>query len=251
MTIELKDVHAEYTRDVPILNGLDISVAKGEIVTIIGPNGSGKSTLLRSLMGYVPHVTGDVVVDQERLDKQRPHTRTLEHGLAYVPQLANVFPPLTVEENLEIGGQHLSRAVRRTRIEEMYERYPRLRERRRQRADALSGGERQTLALSRALMSNPRYLLLDEPSAGLSPLFLSEMFDAIEKISTDHGVSVLLVEQNAAQALAISDRGYVLVLGVVALTGPAGELLDDPKVQELYLGGATSDTFNRPEGVVR
>jgi branched-chain amino acid transport system ATP-binding protein len=250
MTIELRNVHASYARDVPILNGLDISVGTGEIVTIIGPNGSGKSTLLRSLMGFVPHVTGELVVDGQRLSDQRPHKRTLEHGLAYVPQMANVFPPLTVEENLELGGQHLSRGVRRVRMDEMYDRYPRLRDRRRQRADALSGGERQTLALGRALMSEPRYLLLDEPSAGLSPLFLTDMFDAIEKISTDRDVSVLLVEQNAAQALAISDRGYVLVLGAVALTAPAGVLLDDPKVRDLYLGGVQADTLNRERGVV-
>jgi branched-chain amino acid transport system ATP-binding protein len=240
VSIEMQDVRAAYTKDVPILNGIDARVDEGEIVTIIGPNGSGKSTLLRTLMGFVPHVSGSISVDGDLLTSQPSHRRALDHGLAYVPQLDNVFAPLTIEENLGIGGQHLPRAERRSRIQEMYDRYPRLGERRRLRADSLSGGERQMLALARALMSAPQYLLLDEPSAGLSPLLLSEMFDAIEQISTDHGVSVLLVEQNAAQALSISDRAYVLVVGEVALTGSAGQLLDDPSVQELYLGGAPS-----------
>lgn len=237
MGIEMHRVHAAYNRGVDILTGVDVTVSDGEIVTIIGPNGSGKSTLLRALMGYVPHVRGDLRVDGQVLDDEPPYRRVTGHGLAYVPQLDNVFPPLTIEENLAIGGQHLSREKRAERIEEMYERYPRLGDRRKLRADSLSGGERQMLALTRALMPSPGHLLLDEPSAGLAPLLLTEMFDAIEQISADHGVSVLLVEQNAAQALAISDRAYVLVMGEVALTASATDLLQNPEVQELYLGG--------------
>lgn len=237
MSITVEGLRAAYVRDVPILNGIDVEVRNGEIVTIIGPNGSGKSTLLRALMGHIPYVEGTLLVDDDSIVGASSHRRINEHALAYVPQLDNVFAPLTIEENLELGGQALSRAQRQQRVQEMYDWYPKLGDRRRRRADTLSGGERQTLALARALVPSPTHLLLDEPSAGLSPRLLSEMFEAIERISTEFGVSVLLVEQNAAQALSISDRGYVLVMGEVALTDTADGILDNADVNRLYLGG--------------
>lgn len=240
MSIELRDVHAGYVADVPILNGISLEVADGSIVTILGPNGSGKSTLLKSVMGYVRPSAGEVLVDGERVDPVPVHQRALGHGLAYVPQLDNVFGPLSVRENLELGGARLSRRQRRARIEELLDAYPKLAERSRQRADSQSGGERQTLAIARALMTRPRYLLLDEPSAGLSPLALQSLFEMLAELRAREGVTILVVEQNAAQSLAVSDRGLVLVLGRIELEATAERMLDDSRVSELYLGGGSA-----------
>ena len=238
MSIVVRDVVAGYVPDVPILNGISLDVQDRSIVTIIGPNGSGKSTLLKAIMGYVPVTSGEVVVDGESMARVPVHRRAIGHGVGYVPQSANVFGPLTIRENLELGGARLPRKERRERAEELLDLYPRLGERLRQRADSQSGGERQMLAIARALMTRPRCLLLDEPSAGLSPLMLEKLFETLAEIRARDGVTVLVVEQNAAQSLAVSDRGLVLVLGRVALEGAASSLLDDPRVSELYLGGA-------------
>ena len=237
MSILVRDVVAGYVPDVPILNGISLEVADRSIVTVLGPNGSGKSTLLKTIMGYVPASSGEVLVDGDSMSRVPVHQRAIAHGVAYVPQSDNVFGPLTIRENLELGGARLPRRERRARAEELLERYPRLGERLRQRADSQSGGERQMLAIARALMTRPRCLLLDEPSAGLSPLMLENLFAMLAEIREHDGVTVLVVEQNAAQSLAVSDRGLVLVLGRVALEGAAASLLEDPRVSELYLGG--------------
>jgi branched-chain amino acid transport system ATP-binding protein len=237
VSIALRDVQAGYVPDVPILNGITFEVADRSIVTILGPNGSGKSTLLKSVMGYLRPSQGSILVDGEPVDRVPVHQRAIGHGLAYVPQLENVFGSLTVRENLELGGARLSRSDRRDRVEELLEAYPKLHERRRQRAESQSGGERQVLAIARALMTRPRHLLLDEPSAGLSPIALESLFEMLTELRARDGVTILIVEQNAAQSLAVSDIGLVLVLGRIALKAEAETLLDDSRVSDLYLGG--------------
>jgi branched-chain amino acid transport system ATP-binding protein len=242
MSILVTDVEAGYVSGVNILDGISIKVADKEVVSIIGPNGSGKSTLLKTVMGLLVQRTGQVIVDGEDTRGVPVHRRARHMGLAYVPQSNNVFGPLTIRENLELGGQHLSRAPRRTRADEMLELYPNLSRKPTARADSLSGGERQMLALARALMTRPRHLLLDEPSAGLSPRLTSELFDDITRVRDREKVTVLLVEQNAMQSLRVSDRCYVLVQGKTVRSGSAQDILNDPQISELYLGG-------RPEAV--
>jgi branched-chain amino acid transport system ATP-binding protein len=237
VSILVRDLVAGYVPGVPILDGISLEVADRDIVTILGPNGSGKSTLLKAIMGFVPATSGEVLVDGTSMSGVPVHHRAVGHGVAYVPQSDNVFGPLTVRENLELGGARLPRRERRARADELLKTYPRLGERLRQRADSQSGGERQMLAIARALMTRPRCLLLDEPSAGLSPLMLEQLFAMLAEIRERDAVTVLVVEQNAVQSLAVSDRGLVLVLGRVALEGPASSLLEDPRVSELYLGG--------------
>lgn len=224
---------AGYVAEVNILNGVDISVQEGEIATIVGPNGAGKSTLIKSIFGLLPPRGGTVTLRGEDLSGLAPHFIT-RRGMSYVPQLDNVFQTLTVEENLEMGA--LVRSSTGERIATMYELFPRLGERRTQAAGTMSGGERQMLAMARALMPDPTVLLLDEPSAGLAPAFVEAIFQKIEDVNKA-GVTIVMVEQNARRALAMSDRGYVLDLGQNRFQGKGSELLDDPKVAELYLGG--------------
>ncbi len=228
---------AGYVPEVDILNGVDIRVNEGQIVTIVGPNGAGKSTLIKSIFGLLPPRKGTVKLRGEDLAGQPPHAIT-RRGMSYVPQLDNVFKTLTVEENLEMGA--LERGGGEARIATMYELFPRLGERRTQDAGTMSGGERQMLAMARALMPDPRVLLLDEPSAGLAPAFVEAIFQKIADVN-EAGVTIVMVEQNARRALGMSDRGYVLELGQNRFEGPGKELLDDPKVAELYLGGAAGD----------
>ena len=237
MTMELSSVSAGYVAGVDILRSLSLAVSAGEIVAIIGPNGSGKSTCLKVCAGFLAPRAGHVRLDGASLDHIPIHRRVRANGIAVVPQSDNVFGPLTVWENLDLGGGFLAAAQRKQRIEELLDLYPVLARKRRDKAYTLSGGERQVLALARALMPSPRYLLLDEPSAGLSPMILEEVFSAVAGIARATGVAVLLVEQNAAEALAISDRAYVLVLGQVALSGAARDILNNEQVQHLYLGG--------------
>ncbi|HEX5763143.1 MAG TPA: ABC transporter ATP-binding protein [Solirubrobacterales bacterium] len=227
---------AGYVPEVDILNGVSFEVREGEIATLVGPNGAGKSTLIKAIFGLLRPRQGRVVLRGEDLTGQQPHA-IARRGMSYVPQLDNVFPSLTVEENLEIGS--LDRARTRERIEAMYELFPRLGERRRQAAGTMSGGERQMLAMARALMPEPQVLLLDEPSAGLAPAFVEAIFAQVREIN-ESGVTVVMVEQNARRALAMSDRGYVLELGRNRFEGSGRDLLEDPKVAELYLGGSAT-----------
>ncbi len=224
---------AGYVPEVNILDDVSINVKEGEIVTIIGPNGAGKSTLIKTIFGLIRPRAGRVLFRGEDITAEKPHVCT-RRGLSYVPQLENVFKTLTVEENLEVGS--LDRSKTADQMDRMYELFPRLGERRRQAAGTMSGGERQMLAMGRALMPDPQLLLLDEPSAGLAPAFVQATFEQIENVN-DSGVTIVMVEQNARRALSMSDRGYVLDVGTNRFEGPGRQLLEDPKVAELYLGG--------------
>ena len=230
---------AGYVPEVDILSGVDAEVRDGEIVTIVGPNGAGKSTLLKAVFGLLRPRAGRVHLRGDDITGERPHVIT-RRGMSYVPQLDNVFPTLTVEENLEMGAIAGRDGDRGERMHAMYQLFPRLAERRRQPAGTMSGGERQMVAMARALMPAPAVLLLDEPSAGLAPAFVHAIFDQVLEVNRA-GVTVLMVEQNARRALAMSHRGYVLDLGKNRFEGPGRELLADPKVAELYLGGARLD----------
>jgi neutral amino acid transport system ATP-binding protein len=237
----VEDLVAGYVPEVDILNGVDLTVQEGEIVTVIGPNGAGKSTLIKSIFGLLPPRQGRVSLRGEDLAGLQPHVIT-RRGMSYVPQLDNIFQSLTVEENLEMGA--LERATADVRIAAMYELFPRLGERRTQAAGTMSGGERQMLAMARALIPEPQLVLFDEPSAGLAPAFVEAIFEKVEEINR-HGVTIVMVEQNARRALGMSDRGYVLDLGKNRFEGPGRELLEDPKVADLYLGGTAR--IDRPE----
>jgi branched-chain amino acid transport system ATP-binding protein len=226
-------VVAGYVPGVDILTGCDLRLEEGELIGIIGPNGAGKSTLLKSLFGLIPIRSGSVVLRGNDITSLKA-SKLVAQGVGYVPQTNNVFPSLTVEENLEMGI-YLEPKRADKRFEFVYELFPRLFERRKQRAGSLSGGERQMVASGRALMADPSVLLLDEPSAGLSPLFQDEVFVRCKRIQAA-GVSIIMVEQNARRCLQICDRAYVLDQGQNAYTGTGRELLSDPKVIELYLG---------------
>jgi neutral amino acid transport system ATP-binding protein len=225
---------AGYVPEVDIINGISIQVREGEIVTVIGPNGAGKSTLIKAVYGLLKPRSGHVIFRGDDITGAKPH-RITRRGLSYVPQLQNVFPSLTVEENLEMGA--IDHSESGSRIDMMYELFPRLGERRRQTAGTMSGGERQMVAMARALMPDPQVLLLDEPSAGLAPAFVDAIFEKIADINAT-GVTIVMVEQSARRALAMSDRGYVLDVGRNRFEGTGEQLLSDEKVAELYLGGA-------------
>jgi branched-chain amino acid transport system ATP-binding protein len=231
--IEIKDVVAGYVPGVNILDGVDLVLAPGELVGIIGPNGAGKSTMLKALFGLIEVREGLVTYKGEDISDLPAHS-LVEQGIGYVPQNNNVFPSLTVEENLEMG-LYLRPKKTKERMSYVLDMFPRLAERVRQRAGSLSGGERQMLAMGRALMMEPEVLLLDEPSAGLSPALQDEAFIRTKQINRT-GVGVIMVEQNARRCLQICDRGYVLDQGRNAYTNTGAELLRDPKVIELYLG---------------
>ena len=233
LLLKADSVVAGYVPEVNILNGCSVELVEGEIVGIIGPNGAGKSTLLKSLFGLIPIRSGSVTLRGEDITSL-PANDLVSKGVGYVPQTNNVFPSLTVEENLEMG---LFLAPKRfgERFDFVTELFPRLGERRRQRAGSLSGGERQMVAMGRALMMDPSVLLLDEPSAGLSPAYQDEVFIRCRQINAT-GVSIVMVEQNARRCLQICHRGFVLDQGANAYAGTGDELLGDPKVIELYLG---------------
>jgi neutral amino acid transport system ATP-binding protein len=233
IVLETDALVAGYVPEVDILSGVSIKVRDGEIVTIVGPNGAGKSTLIKTIFGLLKPRSGRILFRDEEIGGEKPHVIT-RRGLSYVPQLDNVFKSLTVEENLEMGS--LDSARTDEQIERMYGLFPRLGERRTQSAGTMSGGERQMVAMARALMPEPQILLLDEPSAGLAPAFVDAIFEKTEEVNRA-GVTIVMVEQNARRALAMSDRGYVLDLGTDRFEGPGKDLLADPKVAELYLGG--------------
>ena len=231
--IECTDLVAGYVPGVNILNGCDLVVAAGEFVGIIGPNGAGKSTLMKAVLGLVSIRSGSVRLDGADITGQPPH-KLVQRGVGFVPQTNNVFPSLTVRENLEMGCFVNPKSFS-DRYEVVTGLFPRLAERADQKAGSLSGGERQMVAMGRALMLDPVLLLLDEPSAGLSPMLQDEVFLRC-KLINDAGVAILMVEQNARRALQVCDRAYVLDQGTNAYTGTGRELLADPKVIELYLG---------------
>lgn len=231
--LETNGVVAGYVPEVNILNGVSIVVGRGEIVTIVGPNGAGKSTLIKTIFGLLTPREGEITLEGKPIAGRKPHDIT-RLGMSYVPQVDNVFPSLTVAENLEMGSLDRSRTAEQS--ERMYELFPRLGERKNQPAGTMSGGERQMVAMGRALMPDPSLILLDEPSAGLAPAFVDAIFEKVAEIN-EAGVTVAMVEQNARRALEMSDRGYVLDLGRDRFEGPGKDLLDDPKVAELYLGG--------------
>ena len=219
---------------VQILYGIDLHVDEGEFVTIIGPNGCGKSTFLKVLFGLATHYKGTVIHESTDVSGWRTD-RLVDRGIAYVPQVDNVFPTLSVFENLQMGGIHLPSRILAERIDRSFEMFPSIVRREKDLAESLSGGERQMLAISRALISDPKFLLLDEPTAALSPLFQDQIITAVDELRKD-GISILLVEQNARLSLARSDRGYIFVAGKIAHTGVAKEMVDDPKIGEYFLG---------------
>ena len=231
--IQVDDIVAGYLPGVDILNGCSLDLHPGEVIGIIGPNGAGKSTLLKAVFGLVDIRSGSVSMANEDITGLRPH-ELVSRGIGFVPQTDNVFPRLTIKENLEMGAfQEPSQFE--PRFEAVAELFPLLAERRDQRADGLSGGQRQMVAIGRALMMDPQVVLLDEPSAGLSPAYQDQVFEQVTRIA-QHGVSLIMVEQNARRCLEICDRGYVLDQGTNAYTGTGRELLDDTKVVSLYLG---------------
>ena len=217
-----------------ILNGCSLSVDKGEIAVIVGPNGAGKSTAMKALLGMLNLREGSVTLGGKDITHMSPQDRVGE-GIAFVPQTHNVFGGMTVEENLEMGAFLRTDDFTET-MEQIYELFPILKEKRRQNAGELSGGQRQQVAVGRAMMMQPSVLMLDEPTAGVSPIVMDELFDRILEVK-QQGIAVLMVEQNAAQALNIADKGYVLVSGTNKHTGSGDELLADPVVRRTFLGG--------------
>ena len=231
--LECNGIAAGYVKGLNILQGVDLVVNEGEIVSIIGPNGAGKSTLLKAIMSLIKVSAVRFYVNGEEKTNLSTHRIVME-GIGYVPQVANIFPSLTIHENLEIGSWSIKRNKKEA-LTKIYNDFPMLGDRKKDKAGNLSGGQRQILALARALITSPSLLLLDEPSAGLSPVAINEVFTSIKEIN-DSGVSILLVEQNAKRALSFSDRGYVLDQGRNAYQGKGEELLNDARVIDLYLG---------------
>ncbi|HXF60233.1 MAG TPA: ABC transporter ATP-binding protein [Caldilineaceae bacterium] len=233
--LELQEVHVYYG-NIQALRGIDLRVEAGELVTLIGSNGAGKTTTLMTISGVVPPRQGRILFEGEDITAAPPH-RLVARGVTHCPEGRLVFGRLSVAENLLTGAYHRRDAAGvRSDLERVYELFPLLLERRRQAAGSLSGGEQQMLAIGRALMGRPRLLMLDEPSLGLAPLLVERIFQVIRELHTQ-GVTILLVEQNAYQALRIADRAYVLETGRIRLSGPAAELVDDPEIQAAYLGG--------------
>jgi ABC-type branched-subunit amino acid transport system ATPase component len=226
---------AGYVPEVDVLHGVDVVVRRSEMVTLVGPNGAGKSTLVKTVVGLLRPRAGRVLLHGEDITGERTH-RIVAKGVGYVPQRDNVFPSMTVEENLELGLTPLRSGGGAARMQKVFELFPQLAARGRQAAGTLSGGERQMLAMARTLIAAPEVVLLDEPSAGLSPHLVDAIFAKIAEINAE-GTTILMVEQNARRALALSDRGYVLDVGRNRFTGRGADLLDDPKVVDLYLGG--------------
>lgn len=225
---------AGYERDLPIVRGIDLTVRQGELVAILGPNGAGKSTFVKAIAGVVPVFGGGVDLGAEDITALPAHEK-IARGLAFVPQTENIFATLTIAENLELAADILPRHARRDRIGAVLAMFPDLAQRPSLRAGQLSGGQRQMLAVARALVVNPKVLILDEPSAGLSPRIVREVFANLQAINRS-GVTIVLVEQNVKSALAIAHRGVVLVEGRLRHQGPAATLADDPIIAELYLG---------------
>ena len=230
--LEIKDLHVNYGA-VHALNGITLTVNDGEIVSLIGANGAGKTTTLRTITGLEKAASGTVTFEGHDLTNTTP-SKIISLKLAHVPEGRHIFPQMTVEENLEMGA-YADRAGMAETMANVYARFPRLKERRRQLAGTLSGGEQQMLAVGRALMAKPKMILMDEPSMGLSPLLVKEIFKIIQEVNKQ-GITILLVEQNAKMALSVSDRAYVLETGSISIEGNAADLLKDPRVKKAYLG---------------
>ena len=217
-----------------ILNGCTLTVDRGQIAVIVGPNGAGKSTAMKAVFGMLPLREGTVLLDGQDIGALSPQER-VQRGMGFVPQVANVFPTMTVEENLEMGA-FIRKDDFRATLDQVYELFPAVADKRRQNAGELSGGQRQQVAVGRALMTKPKLLMLDEPTAGVSPIVMDELFDRIIEIART-GICILMVEQNARQALEIADIGYVLVQGANRYTGTCAQLMADPEVRRTFLGG--------------
>jgi branched-chain amino acid transport system ATP-binding protein len=238
--LDIRDLHAGYGK-AEVLHGINLHADAGQVITVIGPNGAGKTTLLNTLMGLLP-TRGQMFYRGEDISAFTLEERVMM-GIALVPEKRELFGTMTVEDNLELGGFRQMRKGNRqwrSRMDDVYDLFPRLKERRLQEAGTLSGGERQMLAVGRSLMSSPDVLMLDEPSLGLAPLIVKEIFSIIETLRKT-GVTIVLVEQNARAALAVADYGYVLEMGEVSLHGPAAELAQDSRVIDTYLGAARKD----------
>ena len=232
--LEIKDLNVFYGA-IHALKGISLTVADGELVSLIGANGAGKTTTLHAISGLLPAASGSILLDGTDLQKV-PANTIIGLGMAHVPEGRHVFARMTVEENLRIGAYILRDQKRISEnLERVYGHFPRLKERRRQLAGTLSGGEQQMLSTGRALMTDPKIVLMDEPSMGLSPLLVKEIFSIIEELHKS-GITILLVEQNAKMALAVSDRAYVLETGTISMEGPAAELAADDRVRRAYLG---------------
>jgi len=235
VVLELRDIHTYYNK-IHALKGISLKVNKGEIVTLIGSNGAGKSTTLRTISGLLRPRQGSIMLDGKSILNTPAH-QIVEMGIGHVPEGRGVFPALTVLENLEMGAFLLRDGAEFTRrISYVFEVFPRLNERIGQKGGTLSGGEQQMLAIGRALMQQPRVLLLDEPSMGLAPLLVEEIFNIIRRLNSENGTTVLLVEQNAQAALQVAHRAYVLETGAISISGDARDLLADPRVINAYLG---------------
>ena len=233
--LEVKNVYAGYVKDLHILQGINFQIAPGELVAVIGPNGAGKSTLAKAIFGLLIPAKGQIIFQGENIAGLKSD-KIVKRGMCYVPQLTNVFASLSIEENLEMGAFIRSGSLKSLK-DKIYTMFPRLGSRRRQKAGTLSGGERQMLAMGKALMLEPELLLLDEPSAALSPILVNSVLEQVKAINQT-GTAIVLVEQNAKKALAMANRGYVLENGKERFEGTGEDLLNNPRVGELYLGAA-------------
>lgn len=243
--LEVSDLHAGYGA-VRVVHGVSLRVATGSVTALIGGNGAGKTTIMKTLVGSLAHTAGTIHYKSQDIGRLRPYER-VNLGLALVPEGRWIFPHMTVEENLRVGGiVPRAQVGRGDRREEIYELFPRLRQRRTQKGGTLSGGEQQMLALGRALMSKPDLLLLDEPTLGLAPLMADALFVAIENLQKA-GVTILIAEQDTPRTLALAEWAYVVENGVIAFDGTGAELLNDPRVREAYLGISESPTLDSPE----
>lgn len=234
--LELEHIHAGYGR-VDVLHGVSLTVRAGEITTLVGANGAGKTTLLMCISGLIPVSTGRILFLGQDITRMKPH-EIVQTGLVQSPEGRKIFPRMTVAENLAMGAflrRDKNEVAKQTR--HIYDLFPILAQRRTQAAGTLSGGEQQMLAIGRAMLARPKLLLLDEPSLGLAPLIVKQIFEVVQHLNEQEGVTVLLVEQNARMALKLAHRGYVMETGQIAMTDTASALLDDPRVQSLYLGG--------------
>ena len=246
--LRLKNINTYYGK-VHALKNVSLHLAECEIVTLIGANGAGKTTILNTISGVTPAAAGDVFFGKQPVTVLPPD-QIVKLGISQVPEGRQVFKPLSVEDNLELGAylRYRSREARsaiQRDVERVYTLFPRLKERRKQLAGTMSGGEQQMLAIGRALMANPKLLLLDEPSMGLAPLVVQEIFRVLEQLRRENGTTILLVEQNAKAALKLADRGYVLETGKVILEGPADELLENAEVKRAYLGKDKKEIWER------